>query len=111
MKNLMTEYFEWICHLVCDEQFTKRLSYTKLLLRLFETDFNYILPRDGNRYEDGIDLRYRFGYENGLEDQLIARDLDDKPCSVLEMMVALALRCERSGNRRPNRTLVLENGR
>jgi hypothetical protein len=49
---------------------------------------------DGNRAEDGINLRYRFGYEKGYEDCQIASCLDTKPCSVLEMLVALAMRCE-----------------
>ena len=49
---------------------------------------------DGNRAEDGVDLRYRFGYEHNIETPVIAECLDDKECSVLEMMVALAVRCE-----------------
>ena len=49
---------------------------------------------DSNRAEDGINLRYRFGYENGYEDFMISACLDDKSCSVLEMLVALAIRCE-----------------
>jgi hypothetical protein len=49
---------------------------------------------DGNRAEDGMDLRYRFGYINSLEEPEIAVYLDDRPCSILEMMIALAIRCE-----------------
>jgi hypothetical protein len=49
---------------------------------------------DGNRAEDGIDLRYRFGYEQGYDSPMIATLLDDRPCSVLEMLIALAIRCE-----------------
>lgn len=56
--------------------------------------FTYMLPMDGNRYEDGIALRYRFGRGIGLSDAEIANDLDYLPCSVLEMMIALAIRCE-----------------
>jgi hypothetical protein len=51
---------------------------------------------DSNRAEDGIDLRYRFGYENSIDDELIELYLDTKPCSVLEMIMALAIRCEES---------------
>ena len=49
---------------------------------------------DGNRAEDGVDLRYRFGYEYGFDNSAVADCLDDKDCSVLELMVALAIRCE-----------------
>jgi hypothetical protein len=70
-------------------------SYYRLLLkRLNETDFTYSIPMDSNRAEDGINLRYRFGRECGYADYEIANSLDIKPCSVLEMMVALAIRCE-----------------
>jgi hypothetical protein len=49
------------------------------------------VPHDENRAADGIALRYRYCSNYGYE------DLDyylDGPCSVLEMMVALAIRCE-----------------
>ena len=42
----------------------------------------------------GIDLRYRFGYENSYENTMISSYLDNSPCSVLEMLIALAIRCE-----------------
>ncbi len=86
-----------MCKLVSNYKPSRRSSqksYSKLLRRLHETEFVYILDMDGNRAEDGIDLRYRFGFENSYEDAMIASYLDVRPCSVLEMMVALALRCE-----------------
>jgi hypothetical protein len=49
---------------------------------------------DANRYEDGIDLRYRFGYAENIGSTLIADYLDDRPCSVLEMLIALSIRLE-----------------
>ena len=49
---------------------------------------------DGNRYEDGIDLRYRFADEKGYPQRYAAHWLDNVPCSMLEMMVALCLRIE-----------------
>ena len=95
MKDeLVNEYFEWLYQLVCDEKYSKRLSYRKLLGQLHSIPFSYLVSMDGNRAEDGIDLRYRFGYEQEHEPRLIAVYLDTEPCSVLEMMVALALRCE-----------------
>ena len=51
-----------------------------------------------NRAKDGESLRYRFAviYENDriYQDGIMA--ILDGPCSVLEMMTALAIRCEES---------------
>lgn len=91
---LINEYFEWMYHLVCKNRYTKRRSYRKLLSRLHDIEFIYIIGMDSNRAEDGINLKYRFGYENGYEDFMISACLDNKSCSVLEMLVALAIRCE-----------------
>lgn len=93
MKNeLMNEYFDWIYRLVCTD--ARGRSYRKLLCQLYDTPFHYIISMDGNRAEDGVDLRYRFGYEHEIEGSAIASCLDNRDCSVLEMTVALAIRCE-----------------
>lgn len=92
--ELNNEYFEWMCHFVYDEQYSGKTTYHKLMRRLHEIDFEYTLPMDGNRAEDGADLRYKFAYENHYDGRMIAVYLDDRPCSVLEMMIALAIRCE-----------------
>ena len=86
-------YFRWICKKIQSKRYA---SHERLLTHLFEKTFTYILDRDGNRYEDGIALRYRYGSENGFSDARIASELDVFQCSVLEMMVALAIRCEES---------------
>ena len=86
-------YFEWLYDLVCgDATGFRRKSYEKLLMYLHDTEFRYVMLKDENRAEDGMDLRYRFANEHQTID-----DADlylGGPCSVLEMMVALALRCE-----------------
>lgn len=96
--ELNDQYFTWMCQLVMKQhhlpKYSRNHSYYKLLHFLHSTAFNYTIPMDGNREADGIDLRYRFGYENNIRDSVIARYLDDRECSVLEMMIALAIRCE-----------------
>lgn len=87
-------YFEWMYSLVFNAKYFKRLSYRKLLIYLNDVDFYYDIPMDANREDDGIELRYRFGYEKGYEQRDIALYLDNRPCSVLEMMIALSVRCE-----------------
>ena len=87
-KDIRQEYFEWLCH------FIGCRNHKKLLSLLFSIDFTYTLPMDGNREEDGINLRYRFADEKNYHYRWIANLLDNEPCSMLEMMVALVLRIE-----------------
>lgn len=92
MNDISKDYFNWLCKLI--DYRGKVKIYKKTLALLHEQDFVYILPKDGNRYEDGIELRYRYGYEHHISYDDVQDDLDTKPCSVFEMMVALAVRCE-----------------
>lgn len=85
-------YFEWMYELVCGGRFGNDISYRKLLMRLHSIDFTYRIRKDRNRASDGVNLRYRFPYESiGIDD--IGRYIDG-PCSVLEMILALAIRIE-----------------
>lgn len=92
--KLNKEYFEWLCQLVYDKRYSKNLSYRKLLKYLDSVEFTYTIDMDANRAEDGTDLRYRFAFERGIEGPFVKMYLDERPCSVLEMMIALAIRCE-----------------
>ena len=87
------EYFEWLFDLVCDGRFSKETSYRKLLMFLHNTPFRYSILRDENRAHDGIDLRRRFSLLQSHDGEYFAEYLDG-PCSVLEMMIGLAIRCE-----------------
>lgn len=89
-------YFAWMCDLVHDDIAAEHGEYTRLMQVLHEIDFMYLIPMDGDRAADGCDLRYRYAYENGVDGRIVAGYLDTRPCSVLEMMVALANRCEES---------------
>ena len=93
-KELNEEYFNWMCQLVSDDKNNRGLSYRKLLNHLHSIEFKYVMPMDGNRADDGIDLRYLFGYEEGYPSHMISKFIDNRPCSVLEMIIALAYRCE-----------------
>lgn len=86
------DYFEWLSDIVCGERYSGAVSFRKLLMRLHSIEFRYSIPNDKNRAAGGVDLRYRFAcYYPGIEN---ADDYLDGPCSVLEMMVALCVRCE-----------------
>lgn len=93
-KELQCDYFDWMYGLVCDTEHPTNLSYRKLLNFLHNMDFTYQIVMDSNRFEDGIELRYRYGYENNQDSPIVSRNLDDRPCSVLEMLIALSIRLE-----------------
>lgn len=85
------DYFEWLCELIDADRFLKARSYRKLLKYLHNVEFTWFIPRDDNRADDGIQLRRKFALAR--EDIKLQRCIQG-PCSVLEMMAALAARCE-----------------
>ena len=89
---VVNEYFEWLYNLVCGKRYSQGISFRKLLMHLHRTEFIYVIPMDENRACDGVDLRYRFAYD--YTSPATVESYLDGPCSVLEMMVALAVRCE-----------------
>lgn len=86
------EYFDWLYNLACKERYSSRVSYKKLLTYLHSKPFRYLLSRDENRAEDGLEVRHMFIHECGY-----TRDVEmyiDGPCTMLEMILALCLKCE-----------------
>lgn len=90
---IVNEYFLWLSDKVCGTRFGPGVSFKKLLMQLHNTEFRYFIPKDGNRAGNGRSLRYRFGLDHPFEANIVEA-IDDKPCSVLEMMVALSIYCE-----------------
>lgn len=96
------EYGAWLLQYI---GFKKR-GYSSLMGELHNIDFHYSIERDGNRASDGVDLRYIYlrnfknmdekGF-NFIRDCLFYRSdtVESRACSVLEMLVALADRCEK----------------
>ena len=89
--RIENEYFEWMYDLVCGKRYSKSVSYRTLLMYLHSTEFIYSIPKDRNRAVDGIGLRRRFALSENCEEKA---DYLTGPCSVLEMMIALSIRCE-----------------
>ena len=93
--SLDERYFDWLYSQVCSVR-TKNPSkgYKELLHILFTKEFVWLVPNDDNRVEDGKDLRYEFFEHEGIDpdhrDILWLR----LPCSMLELLVALARRLE-----------------
>ncbi|MBR6641698.1 MAG: hypothetical protein IKL08_05860 [Clostridia bacterium] len=90
-NRIKDDYFEWLYNYICKDGSHDNNSYEKLFMFLHHTEFVYLIQNDINRAKDGVNLRYRFATE--MDDMSIL-DILDGPCSVLEMMVALAVRCE-----------------
>lgn len=93
-STLDEPYFEWMYEMMCDEEHLNGESYISLFRFLNETEFTYdISMNDGNRWQDGIDLRYsRFSDHIGIKPRYM--EFASGSCSILEMMIALAIRLE-----------------
>ena len=97
-------YFEWLCDIALPGDLSK--NYTKLLEQLFET--NYICSKKSfnhNRLCDGLSLRnkfYREYYKTNIWNNTVRKLLpfsteiipEEKPCSILELIVAICLKME-----------------
>ena len=77
-------YLNWLMGLIEDEG---HLNYTELCRYLMSVDFRWSVRMDENRAADGVHLRLVFEDQTGY-----SFDNKDAPCTVLEMMIALALR-------------------
>jgi len=91
-KSLEQQYFDWLYKTVCEGRYSKERTYRKLFTALHDIDFTYIIPNDSNRADDGKQLRRRFAIDILNDEEAEHKILG--PCSVLEMMIALAIRCE-----------------
>lgn len=96
IRSIRDEYFDWMYILAMGpgRRTKDYYRYTALFAYLDHREFIYTMDMDANRAEDGIELRYKFAREVGLYDGQIRASFGDEPCSIFEMMVALADRCE-----------------
>lgn len=93
MKGKIREdYYNWIVNLTCD-WCSKHGEYSELMSYLYSQQFYYRIKNDDNRASDGIELRFRFAEESDYTYRDVYLYLM-QPCTVLEMMAALAIRCE-----------------
>ena len=90
--DILNQYFEWLYRSVCKNGFLREVSYRKLLMHLHNTQFYYSIPKDADRAGAGVDLRWRFVCESNYNVNVLNEM--EGPCSVLEMMIALAMYCE-----------------
>jgi hypothetical protein len=95
MKKINNKYFEWLCSKIIDDE--SNVKYSKLMSHLYDSIFIPRMDMDTNRAEDGKDLRYRFGVECDESKNDLFKYIDlNAECRMLEMMIALSIRCEES---------------
>lgn len=92
-KEINIEYFNWMLSIIHDDLYSDKVSFRKLLRYLHDVEFTWIINSDINRAVDGIELRRRFSKSMGFEYCYLDKYLEG-PCTVLEMILALAIRCE-----------------
>lgn len=80
-------YFEWLVELIYADDYTRN-CYQKVLLLLYSKPFVWSINNDGNRASDGLMLRDIYENITGHSANKFGS------CSVLEMMIGLACRCE-----------------
>ena len=73
---ISNRYFDWLYSLMTCNRYSKAISYKKLFTQLHSIEFRFAITEMRDVPED------------------IVLDVLDGPCSVLEMMIALAIRCE-----------------
>ncbi len=87
-------YYDWLHSIVCGEWKPRGISFHRLLMYLFNTEYLPACEMDDSRANDGINLRYRFADVNDISYADAEKAFDSAPCNMLEMMVALAIRIE-----------------
>lgn len=90
LHTLRDSYFHWLCGLVNADD--PNCSYYDLMRILFDTEFRWSIRNDENRAQDGILLRGTFLKSSDSEGAGIG-DIQG-PCTVLEMLIALATRID-----------------
>ena len=76
-----SDYYIWLRDLVGN-----RRGYKKLIKQLDTIPFRFIFALDENRSCGGVLLRSKYAYETSMNDD----DVRLGPCTVLEMLIALA---------------------
>ena len=96
MKDqIRNDYANWLIGLTYD-WCSKYGSYKKLMEYLYFHEFTSNYSNDENRIQDGIEMRFRFieAWPRGSYTYHDVYRYLTEPCNILEVMTALARRCE-----------------
>lgn len=85
------DYYQWMLEQI-DGHIEPFYNYSLLLNELHSMEFTWAINKDENRAIDGINLRKIYIDEENLSDSYFDPGI---PCSVLEMLIGLSIRCDR----------------
>lgn len=91
---ILNDYFQWLCDIITSDYVMNNNSYFELLKKLYNTPFKYTIEMDSNRYLDGVDLCWRYVFETSNDEAKKYFENSEHYCSVLEMLIALAINIE-----------------
>lgn len=91
------DYYQWLLEKIRGYA-EPYYNYSLLLSELHSIEFTWGIMNDENRAIDGVNLRHEYMDEENVPDIFYH---DGVPCSVLEMMIGLAVRCDREIMRIP----------
>lgn len=87
-----SDYYDWLLNEITDSDFNPS-HYSTLMHILYNTIFVWTIPGDENRAQEGLDLRRKYASVVDVSPMEIMI-LINRPCTMLEMMIALACRIE-----------------
>lgn len=90
--QIQQDYFKYLCSLVNADD--PSCTFSKLMMSLHICEFTWRVSNDVNRAEDGLSLRIDFSNIERFDEDTITWLYSYTPCSVLEMMIALAFRID-----------------
>lgn len=87
-------YFEYLMSFIDMAPYIDIPGIRSILWQLHGIDFYPVFPMDKNRAYDGLFLRDIYAKQINVDRGLINRYLDLSTCTILELMIGLAYRCE-----------------
>lgn len=91
MAKAELDYFEWLTSQIEIPE-SNHHTYNELFGRMYEIEFVWHISGDGNRVQDGLDLRTQFMNQTRRRRSLDIDTIIHKGASVLEVLIALSIR-------------------
>lgn len=91
--RIREKYYDHLWRMISNNNYHSD-DYSVLIWHLYDMSFYSSISMDEKRSVDGRNLRYQFGSKYGIDIPEIRTYLDNSPCSILELMIALAIRYE-----------------